>query len=408
MTINNSNFLGIPFVKRIFYAHSGGVTSVINATLVGLIREAHRNHIEVFIGLNGIHGLISRNYISSKSLSEEDLDKIQNTPGGSFGSCRYKPKDLDFQTIFQNIFLDQIDAIVYQGGNDSQLTLYTLTLYLQNQGNPCRTLGIPKTIDNDLKETDVCPGFGSAAFFLSLSMRQLCLDLRSMCLDSTKVYIMETMGRHTGWLTASLGLSHCERFPGPQIILIPEWPHETEKILQKISDFVKNDGYCAIAISEGYFVDSESLFPTQDAFGNKMLCGSALHLQRLVTKNLSYKTRISLPDYMQRSSAVLRSPRDFTQSYLLGVQAILRLSQEKSFNGLMLTLKKDLRNTQEWSIESVPLAVVAGYENPFPLSYVECDGWQLSSEGRAYMEWVIGPECMGQLAQFWPHALGNI
>ncbi len=146
-------------IKRIFYAHSGGVTSVINATLVGLVRKANQNNIEVLIGINGIHGLMKGEYVSSLALSNEDLDKILNTPGGSFGSCRYKPKGQDFESIYRRIQIDRIDAIVYQGGNDSQLTLHLLREYLKNQSHTCHILGIPKTIDNDLRETDLCPGF---------------------------------------------------------------------------------------------------------------------------------------------------------------------------------------------------------------------------------------------------------
>jgi len=395
-------------MKRIFYAHSGGVTSVINASLVGLVRAARTANIEVLIGMNGIRGLIHREYFSSHKLSEKDLEKILHTPGGSFGSCRYKLQNSDFQHVCDHIAQDHIEAIVYQGGNDSQSTLLTLSQYFHTHNIHCRTLGLPKTIDNDLMGTEVSPGFGSAAFFLTLSMRQLCLDLRSMCQDSTKIYIMETMGRHSGWLAASTGLSHTSDFPGPHILCVPEKIHDNHDLLNKIQSCVDRDGYCSIAISEGYQsheIAHSSALET-DAFGHKRLQGSAHTLKDLIDAALHMKTRLCIPDYLQRSCAMMRSDRDVAQSVALGEQAIVALTQSDC-DRAMLTIMRD-NQALEWHCAHVPLTQVALHEKGLPLEYLSQSGWELSAQGQEYMRWAIGPQIEAVFDTFWPHSFNQI
>lgn len=249
--------------------------------------------------------------------------------------------------------------------------------------------------------TDISPGFASAALFLNIAIRQLCLDLRSMCSDSTKIFIIETMGRHAGWLTASAGLSHSADFPGPQVLLVPEKKQNLSSLLAKIEDCVQKDGYCCIAISEGYSLLAPSQINDTDAFGNPTLQGSGAQLKRVLGEHLSYKIRLCIPDSLQRSFALLRSEQDALQSFELGQKAILELNNH-GLSGHMLTVKRVLSH---WEYSSTPLSQVALFEKKLPLTYLSPDGWTLSDEGRNYMEWAIGPQIKDLFDLFWPHYL---
>ncbi|MBM4222764.1 MAG: diphosphate--fructose-6-phosphate 1-phosphotransferase [Gammaproteobacteria bacterium] len=385
-------------MQTIFYAQSGGVTSVINQSLVGLIRSARQHNMRLLVGLDGIHGLLTESFFDTASLSEEDLSRIAKTPGGSFGSCRRKLKESDHSQIIHSIKKYSFDAIIYQGGNDSQSTLNRINqLCLENQIS-CQTIGLPKTIDNDLMETDLCPGFGSAARFLTLAARQLCLDLSSMCRDSTKVYIIETMGRHTGWLAASVGLSHQKFYPGPQIILVPERTHSQSDLLSEIEKHVQNDGYCCICVSEGY--SPTNLHNHQDSFGHATLQGSGLGLKALIENQCGFKTRLCIPDYLQRSFGLLCSSRDAQQSYMLGEKAIELLLNGCS--GHMITIQRHFDH-RDWSFSTAPLATIADKERHLPLEYLSVDGWTLSDIGRQYFTWALGPDVLQEMDYFWPH-----
>lgn len=389
---------------KIFYAQSGGVTAVINATLVGLVRAAQKEGWTICLGLCGIKGLIRDQWVQASELTESDLNKIALTPGGSFGSCRYSITSAEASILCDKIVAHGFDAVVYQGGNDSQLTLLKIAHFLQARGLKIPCLGLPKTIDNDLPETDFCPGFLSSAEFLMRGIRGACLDVQSMCEDSTKVFILETMGRHTGWLTSACGLMHERSFPGPQILLVPEIRQPLEAIEQQISTTVARDGFCAIAISEGYAPDSGT---GSDAFGHKQLEGSGMFLKKHIESTLKLKTRLCTPDYFQRSFIATASVLDLKVSDALGAEAINYLKKGGP-SSQMLIVKYDF-NAQNWGIEHRPLGAIAGQERPVPREFFESSGWALSSLGRHYFQSLCSSLWENQqlpgLQNLWPHYL---
>lgn len=391
-------------MMKIFYAQSGGVTSVINTTLAYLVRSAREQGWEVCLGICGIKGLLRDEWVAASTLSEVDLQQIAATPGGSFGSCRYRISEQETALLCDKIVAHQFDAVIYQGGNDSQLTLLKISQELQSRGLEVPCLGLPKTIDNDLPETDFCPGFLSSAQFLMRGIRQACLDVQSMCEDSTKVFIVETMGRHTGWLTASCGLMHEELFPGPQILLVPEIRQPLEMIAEKINSVVSEDGFCAIAISEGYAPDSGTM---SDAFGHKQLEGSGMFLKQYAQSQLELKTRLCVPDYFQRSFMATASSLDLEVSAALG-KAAIELLQHQAGSGQMLTISYDFC-ASKWGLSQCPLENIAGKERPVPREFFDELGWGLSPSGRHYFKTLCSDlhtdRTLPGLQLFWPHFL---
>lgn len=392
---------------KIFYAQSGGVTAVINATLASLVQAARTKDLQVCLGLHGIKGLLNEQWVDSATLSESDLAKIALTPGGSFGSCRYSIREDEAAIICDKLAAHGFDALIYQGGNDSQLTLLKISQELRRRHCPTICLGIPKTIDNDLPITAFCPGFPSSAEFLIRGFRGACLDLQSMCQDSTKVFIVETMGRHTGWLTAACGLSHTELFPGPNLLLVPEVRHPLEEILEEVAQQVKQEQFCAIALSEGYAPTSGT---STDSFGHAQLEGSGLFLKKNIEKHLKLKTRLCVPDYFQRSFFSTANTLDTEISALLGTKAIDYLTEQQP-SGHMLTIAPPAaQGNKAWEISSCPLAAVAGQERPLPRDFLDEKGWCLSRAGRGYFSQLLDESLSSDrnlvgLQHLWPHYL---
>ncbi len=386
---------------RIFYAQSGGVTSVINTTLASLIKKAREKNDEVLIGINGIKGALEGKFFNTEYLSEEDINLIKETPGGSFGSCRYKLKEEDLPVIDNFFSANKIDAFVYHGGNDSQDTTLKISKYLSAKGRDILCLGLPKTIDNDLNGTDISPGFSSSARFLNLALRQTCLDVRSMCNDSTKVFIIETMGRHTGWLAASCGVAHTPNFPGPHLLLIPEIKHDSFKIIEKIKENVKIFGFCAIAISEGYQPDLSN----KDSFGHGQLSNSGQKLYSLVKENLGFKTHLAIPDYLQRSFYTQASDLDKKISTQIAEKAIENLHHGVSDK--MIAIKINQYSPLIYEILTINLDDVANKEKFVPRDYLDEEGFHLSPKGRDYFEALLRQENGMIFPKFWPHFLNQ-
>ena len=394
---------------RIFYAQSGGVTSVINATCAGLLKKAREYNFEVLIGLDGIHSIFENKVLSSKDLTLEDIDKLAKTPGGSFGSCRYKLTKKDYPTLISFLRENSIDVFTYHGGNDSMDTCLKVSEHCREKNLPIQVIGLPKTIDNDLFGTDQCPGFASTAKYLVNSFDEALLDLQSMCRDSTKVFILETMGRHTGWLAASCGLTQYSQ--QSHLILTPEKKIDIKTLSEKISSHVKKTGFCAIAMSEGaHLFNTTEHSGSSDAFGHQQLGGISLHLKRYLEEKCQLKAHVAIPDYLQRSAGHMISKVDFDQAWKIG-SSLLDLLAKKDLSGQMIVVERFSSSPYKWEINSVPLSKVANKERMLPESFIN-ENFQLTEQAFEYFKPLIQGEVEqnwinGQL-DYWPHRLSLI
>jgi 6-phosphofructokinase len=384
--------------ENIFFAHSGGVTSVVNAIAASVIETAKKSDKigKVIAGKNGILGLINEELYDTYQETDEEIRLLSQTPASAFGSCRYKldPKDKDkFKRIVEVLKAHNIRHFLYNGGNDSQDTTHKIWLMSKEMGYDLNCIGIPKTVDNDLPHTDTCPGFGSVAKYIAISTQEASLDVKAMAETSTKVFVMEVMGRHAGWIAAASGLAKNNSNDGPHIILFPEVKFDKDKFLAKVQDVVKNNGYCVVVASEG-IKDSDNQFITansnKDAFGHQQLGGVAPFLANIVNKELMLKTHWSVPDYLQRSAGHIRSATDIDQARALGSAAVKACLENKS--GLMVTIKRTQDTPYKWEIGSIELEKVANIEKTLPESYISSDGFEITDNARQYLEPLISGE----------------
>jgi 6-phosphofructokinase 1 len=302
-----------PELKNAFYAQSGGVTAVINASACGLIETArkHKNKIgKVFAGRNGIIGALEEDLIDTSKDSDKSIAALRYTPSGAFGSCRYKLKGLEenraeYERLIEVFKAHNIGYFFYNGGGDSQDTAHKVSQIGETMGYPITCVGIPKTVDNDLPITDNCPGFGSVAKYVAVSIREAAFDVASMAKTSTKIFVLEVMGRHAGWIAAAGGLATEKEGDAPHIILFPEVVFNEEKFLAKVKESVDKYGYCAIVVSEGV-KNSDGQFLAEaggkDAFGHSQLGGVAPVVAELIKSKLGYKYHWAVADYLQRSA----------------------------------------------------------------------------------------------------------
>lgn len=381
-------------VKNIFYAQSGGVTAVINATACGLI-EAAKQYPEIFgkvlVGQNGIIGALTENLIDTSLESAEDIAKLRYTPAGAFGSCRHKlphpDKDIEpYKKLIEVFKAHNIGYFFYNGGGDSQDTTHKISEISHKLGYDLKCIGLPKTIDNDLPVTDTCPGFGSVAKYVAISIKEAGMDVLSMAKTSTKVFVMEVMGRHTGWIAAASGLAATNLAQAPHIILLPEVPFDEEKFLLKVKNSVEQYDHCAIVVSEGIKNKAGDLLQKSsgtDSFGHAQLGGVGPLIANLVTDKLGYKNHWAVCDYLQRAARHIASKTDVEQSYSLGKAAIEYARNGK--HGVMLTIKRLNNMPYEWKIDSVPLAEVANVEKLLPKEYISSDGFHITASCRDYL-----------------------
>lgn len=380
--------------KNAFYAQSGGVTAVINATACGLIETArqYKNKIgKVYAGCNGIIGALTEDLIDTSKETAKAIAGLRYTPGGAFGSCRYKLKSLEenraeYERLLEVFAAHDIGYFFYNGGGDSQDTAYKVSLLSKALTYPLACIGIPKTVDNDLPFTDNSPGFGSVAKYIAVSTREAGLDVASMYATSTKVFIMEVMGRHTGWIAAASGLASEGKDEPPHIILFPEIPLDETKFLDRVAKIVKKYGYCVIVLAEGvrnsnneFLVDSKST----DAFGHKQLGGAAPTLAELIKSKLGFKYHWALPDYLQRSARHIASEVDVKQAYALGKAAVEFAIQGK--NSVMPIIVRKPGKQYQWSIGEATLANVANQEKKLPRSFITVDGFHITQRCRDYL-----------------------
>ncbi|GJM07420.1 MAG: pyrophosphate--fructose 6-phosphate 1-phosphotransferase [marine bacterium B5-7] len=385
-------------MKNAFYAQSGGVTSVINASACGLIQAAKKHGIKVFAGKNGILGALNEELIDTSLESDETIAALRHTPSGAFGSCRYKLKSIEenraeYERLIEVFKAHDIGYFFYNGGGDSQDTANKVAQFSLQQDYPITCIGIPKTVDNDLPLTDTCPGFGSVAKYVSVSIREAGLDVASMAATSTKVFIMEVMGRHAGWIAAAGGLASEADSQPPHIILFPEIPFEEKAFMQRVDHCVKEHGYCVIVVSEGVrnhegkFLSDAGL---KDAFGHTQLGGVAPVLAQLIKSQLGYKYHWAVADYLQRAARHIASKTDVDQAYALGKAAMDAAIAGK--NAVMMTVERDQNWPYQWHIGEAPLEDVANVEKAMPRDFISEDGFHITDICKTYLKPLIQGE----------------
>ena len=386
--------------KNAIYAQSGGVTSVINATAGGVIEAARKSKRinKLFAGKNGIRGLLREDIIDTSIEDMIEIKKLQHTPGGIFGSCRHKLKDpsnnkREYERLIEVFRAHDIGYFFYNGGGDSQDTTNKISQFTIDAGFPVNCIGIPKTVDNDLPYTDNCPGFGSVAKYVATSVREASLDVQSMSESSTKVLIMEVMGRHAGWIAASSGLAHDKNNSAPHIILLPEVPFYKAKFLKRVKDTIKKHGFCVIVVSEGArFKNGEFIADagTVDSFGHKQLGGVAPTIAGMIKDNLGLKYHWAVSDYLQRAARHISSKTDLDQAYAVGKAAVkFALSGE---NAVMPIIKRTSSSPYSWEIDKVELSQVANVEKKLPQKFISKDGFGVTEACKNYLRPLIQGE----------------
>jgi ATP-dependent phosphofructokinase / diphosphate-dependent phosphofructokinase len=369
----------------ILYAQSGGVTAVINATANGVIDGLlqYKDSYQLIIAQNGILGVLDELLIDAGTLDEQTIRSLYYLPSSAFGSCRYRLPDFDqpgaidiYTRIFTVLAAHQIEMILYNGGNDSQDTLVKLINYSQKIKYPLRCIGIPKTIDNDLYGTDTCPGFGSAAKYVATATLEASMDIKAMASNSTKVFILETMGRHAGWLAAASSLARSHPEDPPHIILCPEVSFDIQAFLNQVNFITQRTGYCVIVASEGIKGLTSGNTHATDAFGHQRLAGVAEALSDMIEQKLQLKTHTAKPDYCLRSARHLAAKIDLEQSYELGKKAVQQIIDGESET--MLTIVRTSDQPYNWEIGTIALGEVANLERQVPNTYIADHGMDVT------------------------------
>lgn len=387
--------------KNAFYAQSGGVTSVINATACGVIETA-RSHSDkianVYAGRNGIIGALTEDLIDTGKESDEAIAALRYTPSGAFGSCRYKLKGLDenraeYERLIEVFKAHNIGYFFYNGGGDSADTCHKISQLSEKMGFPLQAIHVPKTVDNDLPITDNCPGFGSVAKYIAISTREASYDVLSMAKTSTKVFVIEVMGRHAGWIAAAGGLAADEENDIPVVILFPEVEFNQERFLARVKENVESYGYCTVVVSEGAkWPDGKFLAEqdTRDSFGHAQLGGAAPVVANMVKDAHGYKYHWAVADYLQRAARHIASKTDVEQAYALGKAAVeMALAGE---NAIMPTVVRTSDDPYHWEIGKADLADVANVEKLMPAEYISEDGFGITDACRRYLTPLIEGE----------------
>ena len=383
--------------KNALYAQSGGVTSVINASASAVILEARKSKRigKVYAAKNGILGALKEELIDTSKESKKFIETLKFRPGGVFGSCRYKLKDinenlLEYERLIEVFEAHNIGYFFYNGGNDSADTALKISQISNKLNYPLHCIAIPKTVDNDLAVTDCCPGFGSVAKYVVTSTIEAALDVESMCETSTKVFILEVMGRHAGWIAGSSCIAQESHPNAPHIILLPEVNFNQVKFLAKVKKIVKKIGFCVIVASEGvknsngkFLAESDSI----DAFGHSQLGGVAPFLADLINKKLKFKNHWAVADYLQRSATHLSSEVDRTHAYEAGKKAVQYAM--KGLNGVMPVIKRKSSSPYKWEIVPAPLTKIANVEKKLPAGFIAKDGFGMTKRARSYFQPLI-------------------
>ncbi|MYD77819.1 MAG: 6-phosphofructokinase [Gammaproteobacteria bacterium] len=386
---------------NLLYAQSGGVTSVINVSAAAIV-DASAQHPEaidnVYAAKNGILGVLNEELIDVGRESPEAIRALRHTPSGAFGSCRYKLQDPDrqqreFERIFEVFEQHNIRHFLYNGGGDSADTCLKLALQAKARNLEMTVNHVPKTVDNDLPITDCCPGFGSVAKYIAISTREASFDVAAMALTSTKVFVIEVMGRHAGWIAAAGGLASDAETDIPIIILFPEIPFERQKFMERVKTSVEQSGYVSVVVSEGARYDDGSFLAdqgTRDAFGHAQLGGVGPVVANMIREDLGFKFHYAVADYLQRSARHIASKTDFEQAYALGKRAVEYASEGRTT--LMPAIRRLADAPYEWDIVPADLNQVANVEKTLPRDYITEDCYGITEKARRYLAPLIEGE----------------
>lgn len=383
----------------LLYAQSGGVTAVINASASAVIAEARARKVKVLAARNGILGALREELIDTSKESAAAIRALAHTPGGAFGSCRVKLKSLEadrakYERLLAVFKAHDVRWFLYNGGNDSADTALKVSKLAAEFDYPLTCIGVPKTVDNDLAVTDCCPGFGSAAKYTAVSVRECALDVAAMAETSTKVFVYEAMGRHAGWLAAAGGLAGKTVDDAPHLILFPERHYDEADFLAQVKKIVARVGYCVVVASEGIrTADGRFVADAgggKDSFGHTQLGGVASFLAGRVKDQLGMKVHWTLPDYLQRSARHLASKTDLDQALAVGKAAVQYAL--KGMNATMPVIKRTSDTPYRWKIEAAPLEKVANHEKTMPASFIRKDGYGITAAARKYLEPLIRGE----------------
>ncbi len=388
-------------IKNAFYAQSGGVTAVINSSACGLIQTARKlpDRIgTVFAGRNGIIGALQEELIDTGQESDESIAALRCTPSGAFGSCRYKLKSLEqnrreYERLIEVFEAHDIGYFFYNGGGDSADTCLKVSQLSETLGYPIQAIHVPKTVDNDLPITDNCPGFGSVAKYVAVSTLEASFDVASMAKTSTKVFIVEVMGRHAGWIAAAGGLASSDETHVPVVILFPEIEFDRKNFCRHVDELVHSDGYACVVVSEGVrdrngkFLSDQGL---TDAFGHAQLGGVAPVVASMVKQDLGYKYHWAVADYLQRAARHIASATDVEQAYAVG-KAAVKMALDGA-NSVMPAIIRTSDDPYEWVIEAAKLDEVANVEKMMPRDFITDDGFGITDACRRYLEPLIQGE----------------
>jgi len=386
--------------QNAIYAQSGGVTSVINATASAVIEASRKSKKinKLYAGKDGIIGILNEELIDTSLENSSDIKKLMHTPGGAFGSCRHKLKDVnqskrEYERLIDVFKAHNIGYFFYNGGGDSQDTSNKIAQYTKDAGFPVTCIGIPKTIDNDLPYTDNCPGFGSVAKYIATSTKEAALDVKSMSKSSTKVFIFEVMGRHAGWLAASAGLAKSKNNSAPHIILLPEVTFNEKLFLKKVKEVVKKEDYCVIVVSEGTKYKNGKFLAdagTVDSFGHKQLGGVAPRIAEMISNKLGFKYHWAVSDYLQRSARHISSQVDLDHAYAVGKAAVEYASSGE--NAIMPIIVRKKTKPYSWEVGKVALSKVANIEKKMPRNFISKDGFGITQSCKNYLSPLIQGE----------------
>ena len=383
----------------LLYAQSGGVTAVINATAAAVIEAARARRVKVLAGRNGILGVLREELIDTSKESAAAIRGLAQTPGGAFGSCRVKLKSLEqdrakYERLLAVFQAHDVRWFLYNGGNDSADTALKVSQLAAEYDYPLTCVGVPKTVDNDLAVTDCCPGFGSAAKYTAVSVRECALDVAAMADTSTKVFVYEAMGRHAGWLAAAAGLAGDGPDAAPHLILFPERPYDEADFLARVKAVVERVGWCVVVASEGIrTADGRFVADAgggKDAFGHTQLGGVAPYLAGRVKDALGLKVHWTLPDYLQRSARHIASKTDFDQAQAVGKAAVQFAL--KGMHAVMPVIVRTADAPYRWKVEAAPLAKIANAEKTMPANFLRKDGYGITPAARRYLEPLIRGE----------------
>ena len=387
--------------RNAFYAQSGGVTAVVNATASAVIEtaRAHRDRIgKVYAGHNGIIGALTEDLIDTSKESPQAIAALRHTPAGAFGSCRYKLAGLEqnraqYERLLEVFRAHDIGYFFYNGGNDSADTCLKVSQISERLGYPIIAVHVPKTVDNDLAVTDCCPGFGSVAKYVATSMREAAFDVASMAKTSTRVFVLEVMGRHAGWITAAVGLADDAETPIPLVLLFPEIAFDEAKFLAEVDVRVKRFGYCCVGVSEGLQDASGKLLAeagTKDAFGHAQLGGVGPLIATLVKDRLGHKFHWAVADYLQRAARHIASKTDLDQAYAVGKVAVELALDGR--NAVMPAIVRTSDRPYRWKIGVAPLTKIANVEKKLPRDYITTDGFGITEKARRYLSPLVRGE----------------